>query len=59
MSDELVYMVILQKIGRATQSVAATLIKRLPEEGDPQRRTEEKIAQEVSLSSYFGPWSCK
>ena len=49
MSDKLLYMVILQKTGRATPSVSATLIQRLPDENDPQRPTEEKIAREVAL----------
>jgi hypothetical protein len=56
---ELVHMVILQKIGRATPSVAATLIQRLPDEDDPQRPTEESIAKNVASISYIGLWSCK
>ena len=54
---ELVYMVILQKIGKATPSIAATLIERLPDEDDPKRSTEKKIAQNVAALSYVGPWS--
>ena len=52
-------MVILQKIGNAAPSVAATLIERLPDEDDPQRPMEEKIAQDVTATSYIGLWSCK
>ena len=52
-------MVILQKIGRAAPSVAATLIERLPDEDDPQRPMEEKIAQNVAAISYIGLWPCK
>ena len=60
MTDELVYMVIiLQKVGRAAPSVAATLIERLPNEDDPQRPMEEKIAQDVAAIAYIGLWSCK
>jgi hypothetical protein len=59
MNDELVYMVILQEIGRAAPSVAATLIERLPDEGDPQRAMEEKIAQNVATTAYLGSWSCQ
>ena len=57
--DELIYMVIPQKTGNATPSVAATLIERLPDEDDPQRPTEEKIAQNVAAVAYVGLWSCK
>jgi hypothetical protein len=59
MNDELVYLVILQKIGKAVPSVAATLIERLPDEEDPQRLMEEKIAQHVTTMIYLGSWSCK
>ena len=56
--DELIYMVIPQKTGNATPSVAATLIERLPDEDDPQRPMEEKIAQNVAAVAYVGLWSC-
>ena len=60
MNDEVVYMVIPQKIGRAAPSVAATLIERLPDEDDPQRPVEEKLAQDVAAIAYIGLWSyCK
>ena len=59
MNDELVYMVILQKTGRAAPSVAATLIEGLPDEDDPQRPMQEKIAQDVAAIAYIGLWSCK
>ena len=53
-------MVVLQKIGRAAPSVAATLIERLPvndEDDDLQRPMEEKIAQDVAIIVYIGLWS--
>ena len=53
------YMVNLQKIGRATKSVAATLAERLPDVDDPQRSMEERIAQDVAGIAYIGLWSCK
>ena len=60
MNDELVYMVIImQNSGRATPSVAATLIQQLPNKNDPQRHMEEKIAQNVAAMAYMGLWSCK
>ena len=59
MNDELVYIVVLQKIGGAAPSVAATLIERLPEEDDPQRPMEEKVAQNVAAVAYIGLWPCK
>ena len=52
-------MVTLQKIGRASPSVAATLIEQLPDENDPQRPMEENIAQNVAAVAYMGLWSCK
>jgi hypothetical protein len=52
----LVHMVIPQKIGRAAPSVAATLIEGLPDENDPQRPVEEKIARNVAAISYIGLW---
>jgi hypothetical protein len=54
MNDELVYMVILQKIGGAAPSVVATLIERLPAEDDSQRPMEEKIAKNVAAMAYIG-----
>ena len=48
---------ILQKNGKATPSVAASLIERLPDDGDPQRSREETIARNVALSAYLGTWS--
>ena len=58
-NNEFVYMVILQKVGGAAPSVAATLIEQLPDEGDPQRPMEEKIAQNVAAVAYIGLWSRK
>ena len=52
-------MMILQKVGRVTPSIAATLIEGLPDEGDPKRPIEEKIAQNVAALAYVGLWSCK
>ena len=52
-------MMILQKIDSIAPSVAATLIERLPDENDPQRPMEEKIAQNVAAVAYVGLWSCK
>ena len=51
-------MVNPQKISKAAPSVAATLIERLPDEDDPQRPMEVKIAQNVAAISYVGLWSC-
>ena len=55
----MVILVILQKIGSAVPSVLSTLIERLPNEDDPQRPTEEKVAQNVAAMSYIGLCSCK
>ena len=44
---------ILQKNGKATPSVAASLIERLPD--DPQR-SEEMIAKNVVFIAYAGTW---
>ena len=59
MNVELVYMMILQKIGSATPSIAANLIEQLPNEDDPQRPMEEKISQNVAAVAYIGLWLCK
>ena len=59
MIDEFIYVVILQKVGKAGPSVAASLIERLPDENDPQRPMEEKIAQHVAVIAYLGMRSCK
>ena len=37
--------------------MAASLIERLPVEGDPQRSREERIAKEVAFVVYAGTWS--
>jgi len=42
--------------GTASPSVAATLIERLPDEGDPRRAEEEKIAKNVAAIAYGGMW---
>jgi hypothetical protein len=46
----------IQKNGKATPSVAASLIESLPDEGDPQRSEEEKIAKNVAWIVYAGAW---
>jgi hypothetical protein len=45
---------IIQKIGKATPSVAASLIESLPDESDPQRSAEEEIAKGVAWIAYAG-----
>jgi hypothetical protein len=45
---------ILQKSGKATPSVATSLIEHLPDEGDPQRSMEEKVAKDVLFIAYGG-----
>ena len=47
---------ILQKNGKATSSVAASLIERLPDEGDPQRSSDETIAKDVAFVAYAGTY---
>ena len=47
---------ILQKSVKATPSVAASLIERLPNEGDSQRSREETIAKNVVFVAYAGTW---
>ena len=49
---------IFQKISKATPSIAASLIDRLPDESDPQRSGEEIIARNVVFVAYLGKW-CK
>ena len=46
----------MQKNGKAAPSVAASLIESLPNEGDPQRSAEEKIARNVAWIVYAGTW---
>jgi hypothetical protein len=45
---------ILQKNGKAMPSVISTLIECLPDEGDPQRSSEETIAKNVAFVAYVG-----
>ena len=40
--------------GTASPSVAATLIEKLPDEGDPRRAEEERIAKNVAAIAYGG-----
>ena len=44
---------ILQKIGKATPSVAATLIECHPDEGDSQ---QSSFAKNVAFTAYLGTW---
>ena len=53
-----VHATILQKNGKAVPCLAATLIDRLPQKDDPNRPTEEKLAQELGVEVYIGLW-CK
>ena len=53
---EILLTMILQKNGKATPSVAASLIERLPDEGNPQRAREETIAKNVAFIAYLGTW---
>jgi hypothetical protein len=46
----------MQRNGKATPSVAASLIENLPDEGDPQRSVEERIARGVAWIVYVGTW---
>ena len=55
-AHELLRVIILQKSGKATPSVAASLIERLPAEGDPQRSGEERAAKNVVSAAYRGIW---
>ena len=55
-AHKLLLIMILQKDGKATPSIATTLIERLPDEGDPQRSREETIAQDVIFIAYAGTW---
>lgn len=57
-AHELVHATILQKNGKATPSLAATLIDRLPHKEDPNRPMEERLAQELGVEVYIGRW-CK
>ena len=50
------HFMILKKMGDATPSVAESIIKHLPNEGDPQRSMEETIAKGVLLVAYAGMW---
>ena len=49
-----ILITILQKIGKASPSMAATLIDFLPDEDDPQRSNEEAIARNVTFVAYVG-----
>ena len=47
---------IIQKNGKYTPSVAASLIECLPNEDDPQRSIEERVAKNVAWITYAGMW---
>jgi hypothetical protein len=47
---------ILQKDGKATPSVAKSLIERLPDESDLQWSSEERVAKNVLYIAYAGTW---
>ena len=49
-------MMFLQKNGNATPSMAASLIERLPDQDDPRRPEEERLAQDVAAISFIGRW---
>ena len=49
----------LQKVDSISPSVASALIEQLPDENDPHRPMEERIAQDVATIAYIGLWSCK
>ena len=46
---------ILQKNDTAEPSVASSLIEHLPDESDPERPMEERLAQDVVFVAYAGP----
>ena len=41
-------------MGKATPSIASSLIESLPDEGHPQRAVEEKLARDVCAGVYAG-----
>ena len=49
---------ISQKDGRAMPSVATSLIENLPDESDPERPMEEKLAKDVAFVAYAGALLC-
>ena len=55
-AHELTLTMVQQKDHKAMPSVAASLIERLPDEGDPERSREETIARNVALIAYAGTW---
>ena len=52
--DPFRYVKELQKNGSAVPSMAASLIDHLPNEDDPQRPSEERLAQDVAAVSFIG-----
>ena len=53
-AHESLLIMIMQINGKAMPSVAASFIERLPDEGDPQRSVEERIAKNVAWIVYAG-----
>ena len=49
-----VHVTIMQKNGKASPCLAATLIDRLPHKEDPNRPMEERLAQELGVEVYIG-----
>ena len=48
----------LQKNGKASPSIATSLIECLPDEDDPERPTEERVAKNVLFAAYIGALWC-
>ena len=53
-AHEPILSMVRQKSHKAMPSVAASLIERLPNEGDPERSREETIARNVTFAAYAG-----
>ena len=47
---------ILQKNGKAMPSMMASLIEHFPDDDDPQRSSEETMAENLGFSTYAGTW---
>ena len=52
--DSVLMLDFYKAAGTASPSVAATLIERLPDEDDPRRAEEERIAKNVAAIAYGG-----
>ena len=53
-AHDLVWTIILQKLGKAEPCVATALIERLPHEDDSERLKEEKVAKDLTGIAYAG-----